>query len=47
MTALPTAASQVTSTTAPGTNPLAQAAGLGLTAAKGYSIFGGTGIGGT
>ena len=47
MTALPTAASQVTQTTAPGTNPLAQAAGLGLTAAKTYSIFGGTGIGGT
>tara|TARA_R100000963_G_C4639983_1_gene103687 strand:+ start:548 stop:1600 length:1053 start_codon:yes stop_codon:yes gene_type:complete len=46
MTALPTAASQVTQTTAPGTNPLAQAAGLGITAAKTYNIFGGTGVGG-
>ena len=36
MTALPTAASQVTSTTAPGTNPLAQAAGTGLAA---YAAF--------
>ena len=46
MTALPTAASQVTQSTAPGTNPLAQAAGLGLTAAKTYNILGGTGVGG-
>jgi len=46
MTALPTAASQVTSSTAPGTNPLAQATGLATAAGKAYSIFGGTGIGG-
>ena len=46
MTALPTAASQVTSTTAPGTNPLAQAAGLGAVAYGGYNMLAGTGIGG-
>ena len=44
MTALPTAASQVTSSTAPGTNPLAQATGLATAAGKAYSIFGGTGL---
>jgi len=46
MTALPTAASQVTQTTAPGTNPLAQAAGLGAVAYGGYNMLAGTGIGG-
>mgnify|MGYP003111905982 FL=1 len=46
MTALPTAASQVTAGTGPGVNPLAQAAGAGLQAYAAYNIFGGTGIGG-
>jgi hypothetical protein len=46
MTALPTAASQVTAGTGPGVNPLAQAAGAGLQAYAAYNIFGGSGIGG-
>ena len=46
MTALPTAASQVTAGTGPGVNPFAQAAGAGLQAYAAYNIFGGTGIGG-
>ena len=47
MTALPTAASQVTAGTGPGVNPFAQAAGAGLQAYAAYNIFGGTGIGGS
>jgi hypothetical protein len=46
MTALPTAASQVTAGTGPGVNPFAQAAGAGLQAYAAYNIFGGSGIGG-
>ena len=39
MTTLPTAASEVTRSTAPGTNPLAQAAGAGAAAYGVYSLF--------
>jgi hypothetical protein len=44
MTALPTAASQVTAGTGPGVNPFAQAVGAGVGAYKAFDILGGTGI---
>jgi len=40
MTALPTTASQVTQAAAPRVNPFAQAIGAGVTAAKGFDLFG-------
>jgi hypothetical protein len=40
MTALPTTASQVTQAAAPRVNPFAQAIGTGVTAAKGFDLFG-------
>ena len=39
MTALPTTASQVTQAAAPRANPLAQAAGAGIVAGKGFDLF--------
>ena len=39
LTALPTAASQVTQASAPRVNPIAQAAGTGIAAASGYNIL--------
>ena len=39
MTNLPTAQSSITATTAPGTNPLAQAAGAGLGAYAAYNMM--------
>ena len=46
MTALPTAASQVTAGTGPGVNPFAQAIGAGVGAYKAFDLLGGTGISG-
>ena len=46
MTALPTAASQVTAGTGPGVNPLSQAVGTGLSAYSAYNMFKGTGVAG-
>ena len=50
MTTLPTAASQVTRTTGPGTNPFAQAIGAGVGAYSAYQMVGpggkGTSVGG-
>lgn len=40
MTTLPTAASQVTQTTGPGTNPFAQAIGAGVGAYSAYQMVG-------
>ena len=47
MTALPTAASQVTAGTGPGVNPFAQAVGAGVGAYKAFDLLGGTGISGS
>ena len=44
MTALPTAASQVTAGTGPGVNPFAQALGAGVGAYKAFDVLSGTGI---
>jgi hypothetical protein len=44
MTALPTAASQVTAGTGPGVNPFAQALGAGVGAYKAFDVLAGTGI---
>ena len=50
MTTLPTAASQITQSTGPGTNPFAQAIGAGVGAYSAYQMVGpggkGTAIGG-
>ena len=43
MTALPTTASQITATTGPGANPLAQAAGAGIGAYAAYNLLAPTG----
>jgi len=43
MTALPTTASQITATTGPGANPLAQAAGAGIGAYAAYNLLSPTG----
>ena len=40
MTTLPTAASQITQTTGPGTNPFAQAIGAGVGAYSAYKMVG-------
>ena len=45
MTALPTTASQITATTGPGANPLAQAAGAGIGAYAAYNLLAPTGSG--
>jgi len=39
MTNLPTSASQITATTGPGANPLAQAAGAGIGAYAAYGMI--------
>ena len=43
MTALQTTASQITATTGPGANPLAQAAGAGIGAYAAYNLLAPTG----
>ena len=47
MTALPTAASQVTAGTGPGVNPFAQALGAGVGAYKAFDVLAGSGITGS